>query len=62
LGSGEEGKGGKGFPKNEVMQFYVNKVKKKILQVITLRNQEAVPLFNDLKKQNKKVVFILHHE
>ena len=62
LGSGETGKGGNGLAKKEKMQFIVNKVKKKMMQVLILKNREAVTMYNNLKKQNKKVVFILHHE
>ena len=52
LGSGEEGRGGKGFPANEIMQFYVNRAKKSILQATKLKNKEAISLFNKLKKKN----------
>ena len=62
LGSGENGKGGNGLAKKEKMQFIVNKRTKNMLQVIILKNSEAVTLYNNLQKQNKKVTFILHHE
>ena len=62
LGSGENGKGGNGLAKKEKMQFAVNKETKDIIQIIILKNREAVTLYNNLKKQNKKVAFILHHE
>lgn len=62
LGSGENGKGGNGLAKKEKMQFAVNKETKDIMQIIILKNSEAVTLYNNLKKQNKKVAFILHHE
>lgn len=62
LGSGETGKGGNGFAKKEKMQFTVNKEKKKMMQVLILKNRDAVTIYNNLKKQNKKVVFVLHHE
>ena len=62
LGSGENGKGGNGLAKKEKMQFSVNKETKDIMQVVILKNSEAVTLYNNLKKQNKKVTFILHHE
>ena len=60
LGSGETGKGGNGLAKKEKMQFTVNQDKKKMIQV--LKNRDAVTLYNTLKKQDKKVTFILHHE
>lgn len=44
------------------MQFTVNKEKKKMMQVLILKNRDAVTMYNNLKKQNKKVVFVLHHE
>ena len=62
LGSGETGEGGNGLAKKEKMQFTVNKETKDIMQIIILKNSEAVTLYNNLKKQNKKVAFILHHE
>lgn len=62
LGSGENGEGGNGLAKKEKMQFAVNKETKDIIQIIILKNSEAVTLYNNLKKQNKKVAFILHHE
>ncbi len=62
LGSGETGKGGGGLAKKEEMQFIVNEVKQKPLQVLILKNKEAFLMFNKLKEQNKRVVFILHHE
>jgi len=62
IGGGETGKGGGGFPKKEEMQFYINKMKKRCLQVLILKNTNAVAMFNKLRKQKKRVVFILHHE
>lgn len=62
IGSGKYGTGGGGFPKKEKMQFFMNTVKKRCLQIIILKNKNAVLMFNKLKKQNKRVVFILHHE
>lgn len=62
LGSGETGKGGNGLAKKEKMQFTVNQAKKKMIQVLILKNRDAVTLYNTLKKQDKKVTFILHHE
>ncbi|MDO9577989.1 MAG: VanZ family protein [Candidatus Cloacimonadales bacterium] len=62
LGSGETGKGGNGLAKKEKMQFTVNKETKDIMQIIILKNSEAVTLYNNLKRHNKKVTFILHHE
>ena len=62
LGSGETGTGGNGLARKEKMQFTVNKETKDIMQVIILKNSEAVTLYKNLKRQNKKVTFILHHE
>ena len=62
LGSGETGKGGNGLAQKEKMQFVVNKETKDLTQVFVLKNSDAVNHFNTLKKQNKKVTFILHHE
>ncbi|MCD4675666.1 MAG: VanZ family protein [Desulfobacula sp.] len=62
LSSGETGKGGGGLSKKEKMQFIVNEVKQKPLQVLILKNKEAVLIYNKLKEQNKRVVFVLHHE
>jgi hypothetical protein len=62
LASGETGKGGNGLAKKEKMQFTVNKNTKNIMQIMILRNRDAVTLFNNLKKQKKKVTMVLHHE
>ena len=62
MASGETGKGGKGMPKDEKMQFVVNTTKKNCIQLLTLSNKEAIIVFNELKKQKKKVVMVLHHE
>lgn len=62
IGKGETGKGGLGFPKDEKMQFVPNDSKLNVTQVLNLRNNNAIKIFNNLKKQQKKVVFILHHE
>ena len=62
IGSGETGKGGGGFQKNEKMQFATNTVKHKVIQILRLKNDNAVKMFNNLKRHNKKVVFILHYE
>jgi len=61
IGSGTYGKGGYGFPERTEVQFIFNNVKKKPLQVIILKTPEACEMFNRLKKQGFKVLFILHN-
>ena len=60
IASGTYGKGGKGFndPRHE---FLYNSRTKKASQLIIQSNSEACKTFNRLKKENKKVLFIIHN-
>lgn len=61
IGSGEEGKGGRGFPENEEVQFVYNSNIGRMTQVIILRTPEACKVYNRLKKEGKNVTFIIHN-
>jgi VanZ family protein len=61
IGSGSQGLGGSGFPKDKPVQFLYNEYSRRGTQVITLKTPEACQLFNRLKEQNKNVLFILHN-
>jgi len=61
IGTGEDGKGGRGFPEDVMSQFIFNKAKKSVLQVIILKTPEACIKFNQLKKEGYNVVFIIHN-
>ena len=62
MASGETGKGANGLPKKEKMQFVTNSQKNSCIQLLILSNNEAVYVFNEMRKQNKKVTMVLHHE
>ena len=61
ISSGSQGNGGHGFPKEEPVQFIYNQHWQQPTQVIILENEEACRLFNRLKKEGKRVLFILHN-
>jgi len=61
IGSGAEGKGGRGFPENKPVQFIFNTNTGGMTQVIILQTPEACQVYNRLKKENKNVTFILHN-
>ncbi|MBL7086899.1 MAG: VanZ family protein [Candidatus Cloacimonetes bacterium] len=61
IGSGSNGKGGKGFPEQKEVQFIFNTKTKKPLQVIVLKTPEACEEFNRLKNKGYNVLFILHN-
>ncbi|RLC45853.1 MAG: hypothetical protein DRH70_06690 [Candidatus Coatesbacteria bacterium] len=61
IGSGSEGKGGKGFPEVRETQFIFNPVTKRGLQVIIQKTPEAVKVFNRLKEEGKNVLFVIHN-
>jgi len=61
IGSGSDGVGGTGFPKDEPVQFLYNEYSRQGTQVVILKTPEACKLFNRLKGQNKSVLFILHN-
>jgi VanZ family protein len=60
IGSGANGTGGRGFPKEEIHQFDYNPNLERGTQVIVLPNGEACRVFNRLKKERKNVLFVLH--
>ena len=61
IGSGSEGKGGKGFPEVLKTQFIFNPVTKRGLQVIIQKTPEACKTFNRLKNEGKNVLFVIHN-
>jgi len=60
IASGAYGKGGKGFP-DPRHAFLYNQWSKKATQVIIQKNFEACETFNRLKRENKKVMFVIHN-
>ncbi|MDP8241884.1 MAG: VanZ family protein [Candidatus Celaenobacter antarcticus] len=61
IGSGSDGKGGKGFPEDKEAQFVFNPKTKLPLQIIILKNKEACERFNELKKKGYSVLYIIHN-
>ncbi len=61
VGSGNLDNGGLGFPTKDVVQFVYNPLGGKIQQIIILPTHQACREFNRLKKEGKKVLFILHN-
>ncbi len=61
IGCGEDEKGRMGFSEDLKSQFIYNSKKGRALQVIILPTAEACTTFNRLKRENKKVVFLLHN-
>jgi len=61
IGSGSEGKGGQGFPKDAAVQFIYNPYTQRGTQVIILKTPEACEVFNRLKQGSKNVLFVLHN-
>ncbi len=61
IGSGSDGKGGKGFPEEKKAQFVFNPKTKLPLQIIILKTQEACAKFNELKKKGYNVLYIIHN-
>jgi len=62
IGSGKDGKGGKGFiDEKRETQFVFNPIKKLPLQVIVLKTPEACEEFNLLKSKGYDVMFIIHN-
>lgn len=51
-----------GFPEDFESQFVYNHVTGKGLQVIILPTEEACKVFNRLKKEKKKVAFLIHND
>jgi VanZ family protein len=60
IGSGRDGKGGRGFPEPSPSQFLFNPHTGRGTQVIILENPEACRVFNRLKRESKSVLFVLH--
>lgn len=61
IGSGKDGKGGRGFPVINEAQFVFNPISKQPLQVIILKTPEACEKFNQLKKKDYNVLYIIHN-
>ncbi len=61
IGSGSEGKGGKGFPEQWESQFIYNPFKERGLQIIIQKTPEACKTFNRLKNEGKNVLFVIHN-
>ncbi|MCK5843614.1 MAG: VanZ family protein [Victivallales bacterium] len=61
IGSGSEGKGGKGFPEIWETQFVFNPITERGLQIIVQRTPEACETFNRLKNEGKNVLFVIHN-
>jgi len=61
VGTGTEGRGGRGFPKTGVSQFMYNTYTQRGTQVIILRTPDACRLFNRLKREQKNVMFVIHN-
>jgi len=60
IGSGDQGKGGNGFPEKGPSQFIYNPHTHRGTQVIILESDEACAVFNRLKAAGKNVLFVLH--
>lgn len=60
IGAGYDGQAGKGFPHASGSRFIYNPFLQDATQVIILRSEEACRRYNELKKQKKNVLFILH--
>lgn len=60
FGSGYEGNGAKGF-KSDIGTFFIyNEHLNQATQVIILKTQDAVKVYNRLKKEGKRVLFVIH--
>ena len=62
IGKGSKGQGGRGWTDIETTEMVYNTFEHKIYQIIKLPNRQACETFNRLKKQNKKVLFIIYNE
>ncbi len=60
IGSGYREEGGKGFPLASGSQFLYNPVTGRGTQVIIVNTRDACSYFNELRRQGKNVLFILH--
>jgi hypothetical protein len=61
IGSGMEGKGGQGFPEPYTSQFLFNPYTGRGTQVIVLKNPDAREAFNRMRRDGKRVLFVLHN-
>lgn len=60
IGSGYRGEGGRGYSHQRGSGFVFNTVTGRGTQVIILNSREACARFNELRRQGKNVLFILH--
>jgi VanZ family protein len=61
IGCGKDRKLRMGFPEDLESQFIFNEKSGKALQVIMLPTSDACKVYNRLKKEKKKVVFLIHN-
>ncbi len=61
VGTGMKGQGGLGWNDILTTELLYNTFKSKIYQLIKLPNRQACETFNRLKKENKKILFIIHN-
>lgn len=61
IGSGSKGLGGKGFSVEYGTIFVYNRYRESGTQLIVLKTDEAVKVFNRLKKAGKHVLFVLNN-
>ncbi len=61
IGSGYEGEGGKGFKNDEGTFFIYNTKISAAVQVVVTKTHVACKMFNKLKKDGKKVLFVVHN-
>ena len=60
IGTGEKGLGGMGFPEDEVIQFVLNPITYRVIQVIRLNTPLACEQYNRLIAEGHHVVFVTH--
>jgi hypothetical protein len=60
IGAGYSGAGGRGYPHQKGSGFVFNTATGRGTQVLILNSHEACERFNQLKKQGKNVLFVLH--
>lgn len=61
IGTGSKGQGGKGWDDSAVTEMVYNKTFGQVYQIIKLPNKQVCNVFNRLKKENKKVLLIIHN-
>ncbi len=61
VGTGRKGLGGRGFPEPSMVQFLHNPYSGGVTQVIIQRTADACLTFNRLKKEGKRVAFVIHN-